>query len=309
MNATVKPQVGGSIPPEVTSDALAFAKDEANKAFAAAQAHPQPIDADGGLALETAVLTNKYGAQTNPITARRNAEALRAIKEVRGVKTWSGDEIVDNINALREESSDAFKAGDSALGDAKKSLADALERLLDRNVDPSIVPAMRAARQRLAKIRDVEKALVEGPDSAEIRGRTLANSRSPLSGGLEDVADFSRANPNAVKLPSQIGHAPGGNVLTDTVIGGLGMAITGHPLAAVGAFFGRPGARELLERAYERAATKGERDAARAAAQALAIMRSGTLTDAKAQIARKALQTVYQFVQDEYGRGENGGQP
>jgi hypothetical protein len=98
---------------------------------------------------------------------------------------------------------------------------------------------------------------------------------SPLSGGIEETADFSRPNPKPVQLPSQIGHTPGGQCLADTVVSALALAVTRHPLVAVGAFFGRSG-RELLGKAYERAATQGQCDAARAAARALAIMRSTT---------------------------------
>jgi hypothetical protein len=88
---------------------------------------------------------------------------------------------------------------------------------------------------------------------------------------------------------------------TDAVIG-LGTAVkTGGTTAGIAGFFARSAARPLLEKLYERAAAKGNQEAARAAAQALAIQKSGKVTDAKARLVRPSLAVLYQFAVEEVG--------
>lgn len=143
----------------------------------------------------------------------------------------------------------AYKAATQA-----DQLAEALENSLESHAQgvgrPELVGALRQARQQIAKIHDVEKALNVGTGSidASVLGR-MADQGKPLSGGLKTIGDFQQAFKPYMREASTVG-TPNTSKLAAVLSGGLGVggfAAGGIPGAAAAAipFTVPPAAREL----------------------------------------------------------------
>lgn len=143
----------------------------------------------------------------------------------------------------------AYKAATQA-----DQLAEALENSLEAHAQsvgrPELVAALRQARQQIAKIHDVEKALNVGTGSidASVLGR-MADQGKPLSGGLKTIGDFQQAFKPYMREASTVG-TPNTSKLAAVLSGGMGVGgfAAGGPLGAAAAaipFTVPPAAREL----------------------------------------------------------------
>ena len=125
--------------------------------------------------------------------------------------SFDASHAVDKIAQLRDQSSIAYRTGDSQLGAGYRRLSNALEDQIDRgisqnpDVSPSTVANFRASRVLAAKAHSVLDAL--NPSTGDVSIHTLATSEDPLSGGLKTLADFGRAAPKATQDVSKIGSA------------------------------------------------------------------------------------------------------
>ena len=135
-----------------------------------------------------------------------------------------------------------------------QSLEDSLEAQATQIGRADLLPAMREARQKIAKIHDVERAVNVGSGNVEaaVLGR-MRDKGAPLSGGLKTIADFQQAFPSvmreAPKVPSpETSHL---NALASALLGGGGMMAAGPVglTAAAVPFVARPAARSLVLRA------------------------------------------------------------
>ena len=134
-------------------------------------------------------------------------------------------------------------------------IAAALENALEAEAAQvgraDLLPALREARQQIAKIHDVERAVNVGTGDVEaaVLGR-MRDRGAPLSGGLKTIADFQQAFPSvmreAPKVPSpETSHL---NAVASALLGGGGMMAAGPAglTAAAIPFVARPAARSLV---------------------------------------------------------------
>ena len=164
--------------------------------------------------------------------------------------SWSGNQLVSDIRALRNQAGINFKAastpggnpGAQELATIQKKAADALEGLAERNIalnggDPNAIPLLREARQYIAKSHSVEDALIEGTGSIDPRAlaRMTQNGR-PLSGELATIGNFANSFRDAAKPRAQIA-SPGVSKLDaamSSALGAIGFGAGGLPGAAAG---------------------------------------------------------------------------
>lgn len=159
----------------------------------------------------------------------------------------SSEALVEAVKQLRADSAAGFRSSDPAtlaLAKANGKMANALESMMERaakTTAPDLVPALKSARQKIAKTYTVEKALKGENVDAVALGRQLDKGK-PLSGAIRDVAEFGQQFKGAaqVNVPQQTNFRP-----MDIAGGVGGAAVTGESkwLAAMAA---RPALRSLL---------------------------------------------------------------
>jgi hypothetical protein len=129
--------------------------------------------------------------------------------------------MVYDLRVARQEADAYYKAyGRSAdpeqLTKAKMAKANAsrieteLEKYAASMGKEDLLPALRDARQQIAKTYTVEKAL--NPTTGSVDAKVLAKELQkgkPLSGELKQAADFAERFKKAVQTPEQMGSLPG----------------------------------------------------------------------------------------------------
>lgn len=196
------------------------------------------VPADQQFASDLANIANQYTGK-GTIPAIQKSEISDLVKAHQSTGFDAGD-AVDAIKVLREDATDAFKTGNSALGKAQRSMADAYEGALDRALPQGspLLANYQNARANIAKSFTVEDALKEGTGSVDARKLASAlQGGAPLSGDLLTAARFSSAFPKATQLTSSVA-GPGVHNLKAGAsgIGGFIGAHFGGPIgAAVGA--------------------------------------------------------------------------
>jgi len=160
-------------------------------------------------------------------------------------KAWTGEQLMMDIRALREQAKANFRGGapETALAKAQTKAAELLEGLAERNViqqggSPGAIQAMRDARKLIAKTHTVEDALVEGGGTIDARklARMVQNGQ-PMTDELGVIARFANNYKRAVQPTQQIG-GPGVSKLDavmSTGAGGAGFAMGGPAGAVAGA--------------------------------------------------------------------------
>lgn len=110
-----------------------------------------------------------------------------------------------------------------------------------------LLPALREARTRIARIHDVERALNVGTGSVDssVFGRMVDQGR-PLTGELRTIGEFQQAFPSYMRAAEKI-PTPGVSKIAAALSGGGGYAIGGMPgaVAAAVPFTVPPAARSL----------------------------------------------------------------
>ncbi len=140
---------------------------------------------------------------------------------------------------LREEATAAYRAGDTALSKAKreaaKSIEDEIERHLARSGDKESATKMlegfRAARKLMAKTHDVDKTIVPGSGTPDVRKFAKLAKDGKLTGGLETIGNFVSNFPRASQPAAQVA-GPGISALRGAAgpLLGAGGAMAGAPL-------------------------------------------------------------------------------
>lgn len=180
------------------------------------------VPADQQFASDLAAVTQKYtGKGTIPAIEKSDINDLVKAHQSTG---FDAGDAVDAIKVLREDAKDAYRAGNSALGGAKKAIADAYEGALERALPQGsdILKNYQAARQNIAKSFTVEDALKEGTGAVDARKLAAALQKgTPLSGDLLTAARFANAFPKATQPPSLVA-GPGVHNLKAMFAGGAG---------------------------------------------------------------------------------------
>lgn len=187
-----------------------------------------------------------------------NAEyALRELRDARQKATqfWKEYEVQKTVSSLEN-----YKAMDAKA----KAMDTRLQAEAVRAGRPELVPAMRDARQAIAKTWDVERALNlgDGTVDAQALGR-LYDHGAPLSGGLETIAKFAQGPGRQVTGQASATPSPGVSKLnwaSSGLLGAGGMAALGPAAglaAAAAPFVAPPAARAMtLSDIYQRYAAR-----------------------------------------------------
>lgn len=196
------------------------------------------------------------GAIKSPARQAINDEVIGPLAS-RG--KWTGAELVQDIQALREHSAANFRgtAAEQSLARAQKDAAAALEHLAERNVianggSPGTVKALREARTKIAKAHDVEDALVSGSvDATKFKG-------DELTGGLKLMADLAKDKSlrKSIEQPAAGANTPTSVLDWAAAAYGLGSGnplIAGLPAARVAARYGvmNPRSQQLIQPNYD----------------------------------------------------------
>lgn len=185
------------------------------------------------------------GATDQAALLRKSIDAERAayLKS-----SMSSSDMLTNIRMLRQLSRGNLKNYDiekNAIGYTQREIANALEMQLERASasNPTLVKNLRAAREQIAKIANVEDSIGA---SGHVRAddlRRLKDAGVPLSGPLKTIADTAKNFPKAVQPIAEKGRE-GAFSVVDYLLGGTGVA-TGH-VAVPALSLARPVARRVL---------------------------------------------------------------
>jgi len=175
-----------------------------------------------------------------------NAKPSPVITMIDSLRSESFDaaSAVAKIKELRSAADDAFKPGGAGadIGRAAKKAAKALEDTLDDHLkaigEPDLLNQFREARTLYAKASTVDKALDQASGTVDARKWAADLQKGkPLSGDIKKVAEAAAQFKTAFKTPEQMGSLPQFSPLDlygGAGIAGVGGALTGNPLAALG---------------------------------------------------------------------------
>lgn len=182
---------------------------------------------------------------TKGVSGQVDPQITKLVREWR--PATSGVEVrgaMQDVANLREEVSKLYKsdnASDIPLARAKRTIANAIEDSLDRQLTPrfpGIVADWRAARMQLAKLHTVEDAM----NGTEVDARLLAkaeDSGAKLSPNMAKIAQAARDFPTVMQAGAGLGNKASLGLLDTAMIGtggALGALLSHNPeLAALGA--------------------------------------------------------------------------
>lgn len=229
----------------ITKEALSGLRAEAGKAYEQIKA-VGTLKADAQYKNALNSITKKYqgAAKDFPELAKTDIDDIvSAVNK----KQFDSDSAVDAIAILRERATAAYGKGDKSVGKAYREASEALESLIERNLQESgnrgLLKSFRNARELIAKSYSVESAL--NSSTGNVAARKLATQLSkgkPLSGDLKKVAQFAQAFPKAADEVTS--SMPGLSPL-DYIGAGLLSGSIGTPVGMLAAG-ARPLARSLL---------------------------------------------------------------
>lgn len=220
------------------------------------QAYDQIVAGLGGANSQAAKLFPK-------ITANPGIKDLTdELKSVRQIPTDAALEIVKelrfNANANLHALGDPSK---HALGLAQRQSADAIDDLIERNIQAAgpagggLVDQYRQARRLIARSYDVEGATNPGTGDVNARGiARLAAKGRPLTGDLDTIANAAAAFPKAMQMPSGFGHEENMSVLD--FFFGVGSAAAGHPEGAIASILRGPARGAALSKPVQNLAAR-----------------------------------------------------
>lgn len=247
-NSLVKKAIGAK---DLTPEALAEVRNAANAAY-------DELGRVGAFQTDDAFRESLKNAGSISAQMRKdfpelvNKEVDDLVEGLSGRGEFDAQSAIEAIKQFRFSGSSNRAAQDpakKALGKAQMKIAGALEDLIDRNLQATgaqdLLTNYRAARQTLAKVYDVEKALntASGNIDAKKLGAALAKGR-PLTGELRDVAEFANQFPKAAQMTERMGSLPQVSPLDFGALGTMS-ALTSNPLLMAGVL-ARPAARSLV---------------------------------------------------------------
>lgn len=243
------------VPPntDLTPEVLKTARKAAAKPYKDIKALPTKVVADDDYLNDLSAIegSNSAAAKVFPALHKNPHAQLIVDSLLDGLSSpRSTEEIVDEIGNLRESATKHFKGMPSqdniALGFAKRDGAKALEDLLERNLAregrSDMVQALKAARQQIAKLHDLETATDGVGNVNAQRLAALKNRGRPFTGNLKIIADTADAFPKAMQPPKKFGGEETFSAI-DAFISGMGLihgdirpaaAIASRPLARAG---------------------------------------------------------------------------
>ena len=198
------------------------------------------------------------------------ASDLEALKQARNdAQAW--------FNAYNRSASPADLAKAKEFRDTATALESALEQHAQDAGKPELIPALKAARQQIAKTYTVQRALNEasGTVNAKVLGR-MYEKGTPLSGGLETAGKFASSFPSVAQAPQQMGSPAAHNLrsMASLLMGGGGAAAAGPAGLAAGVlpFAAGPASRAVMFRQSAQKALANQTAPSMSKAAQLAMM-------------------------------------
>lgn len=233
---------------ELTPEALQAVRNRANDAYSAlGQAGQFSADDAFREALKRAGAPSAQLQKDFPALA--NSQLSGLVESFSNTKAFDAQSAIEAIKVMRAAQRASAGSQDPAavaMGRAQGKIANALEDLVDRNLASSgnqeLLTAYRDARQTLAKVYDVEKAL--NPASGNVDAKKVANllKKGRLTDELKQIGEFAGSFPKAAQTLENMGSLPQTSPLDWTAAGGIAAATGGSPVAALG-LIARPAAR------------------------------------------------------------------
>lgn len=249
-NSLVRNALGIADDVPLSVEALEAVRKDAGKAYDVARdAGAVVADADYASALDAIASKYTSASQSFPKMAKNEIKDAVDAARVQGFDSGAG---VDAIKIQREMADKAFRSGDTALGKAHKSIADAIEAQIDRHLQATggSLDEFRAARQRIAQTYDAQSALKGNDIDARVLAKQYEKGR--LTGDLAKVGEFGSQFKGAAQTGGRNAYVPSlwetlgmGGVGT---LGGLAMG-GGTSLPVIGAIAAgaaRPVARSTM---------------------------------------------------------------
>ena len=178
-------------------------------------------------------------------------QQVNKIVQALAKKTISSEGAVSQIKMLRRAATANFKKGEPELASAQRAAAEALEDLVERNIEPAlgkqVLEAYRQARTLIAKTHVIEKALNEGTNN--VIGIQIAKQSKylKLTDELKAISDFAKAYPHVAG--EQVSAIPAGGLLESMAFAAAGKHMTGSAAAGIASagipLIGKPIARRL----------------------------------------------------------------
>lgn len=214
------------------------------------------IRADAGKAYKALEdLPPKKGTKANSLTNTPETPDVDPKQMVYDLRVARNDADAYYKAYSRSADPEQLKKAQSAKAQATR-LENDLEAYAESMGRKDLLPALREARQTIAKTYTVEKAL--NPTTGSVDAKVLAKELrkgKPLSGELKQVAEFADRYPKAAQTPESMGSLPGLSALDWTSgasLGTLGAIGSGSPagLMFAAAPLARPAARKLITSNY-----------------------------------------------------------
>jgi hypothetical protein len=166
------------------------------------------------------------------------------------VKSFTGDQAVDQIAIFREKASDLYAQGNKTLGKAYRQAADLVEEQIERQLSgmgkdgAAALKQFKEARTRIAKSWSVENALVEGGGkvNAKVLGAAFQKGK-PLTAELETIGRFAINFRDVAGVPQSGFSSP---ITALDAFGTAGMAGMGAGPLSIALPAARLGARGLI---------------------------------------------------------------
>lgn len=254
--------IGNDVP--LSEQSLKTIRADAGNAYRAIKDIKGTFSADDAFKSEVAKIGGDFSQASLEFPNIMKNSAIDSLREDLSKGQWTPKGIIEVVKKLRFDASKNFKAFDdpekAALAQAQRSAANALDSLVERNLESigkgSMAKQYRDARVLIAKAHDVESAILpDGHVSAKIIEKIGNNGY--LDGELKTIADFAGTFKKAVQNPSQIGSQNVRHLKTWAAMagGGVGAGVGGPVGGAIGAtipFVAPPAAQStILSRPYQ----------------------------------------------------------
>lgn len=253
----VKEELGIPASENVTIKTLESMRASAGKAYADLKRVPA-YATDEAFHAEVAGLRPAISAEMPELANPQIDSMVRALSKDK----FSGETAVELIKRLRYQSNTNFKnrmdPEKLELAQAQRGAAEALEGLIDRRLaemgNARALAEFRAARERIAKSYDAERALIESTGDFAAKEFAKLKDKRPLSGNFRTIADFAERFPKSNQVIDSSTKANPFSVV-DFMASGIGSAAMDSALPMAGVF-ARPAIRAgLLSQPYQRMMT------------------------------------------------------
>jgi hypothetical protein len=243
---------------EISPEALAAVRSQANKAYSEL-GNFGTIKADDAFSRTVKDAGQRAEGFSKDFPELVNKDTEKLIESFAGKSSFDSQSAIEAIKRLREgqravASNYQATAEAKAFGRTQGKLADAIEGLVERNLDeagrPELLTSFRDARKTLARVYDVERAMNPASGNVDARKLKKALEKNRLTGDLKTAAEFGQSFKTAAKTPEDMGSLPQVSpldLIATMGLGGFGASQQGPQGAALGAAY--PIARLLSRKA------------------------------------------------------------